>query len=68
MQITIHGIELEIDYAIEPGEKRNHGHPDNRLPDVEPEITELAVIHQGEDITDLLSDSIIKLIEKEILK
>ena len=36
--IILNGIQLDITYSLVPEEKRNLGHPDNRLPDEPSEI------------------------------
>lgn len=55
--IEYDGITLLVYYTVIPEEKRNHGHPDDRLPDVEEELLIDRVELYGydeEDIQDLL--------------
>lgn len=55
--IEYDGITLLVYYTVIPEEKRNYGHPDDRLPDVESEIIidEIELhSYDEEEIQDLL--------------
>lgn len=65
--ITIHGIALDVDYEYTPYEHNNHGHPDNRLPDVDEEVELIGVYVKGVNILSLLSEDVQAEIENNIL-
>lgn len=54
-EIEYDNLSLIIDYDVFPSEERNHGHPDDRLPDVEEEFSINDIIVVGWDIEEIKS-------------
>lgn len=67
--IEYDGLTLLVDFSYTPPEKRNYGHPDDRLPDVEEEFTinevELYAYNQ-EEVIDLLKTKLKGKIDENI--
>lgn len=58
-QITMRDTKLEVEFEFTPGEINNYGHPDDRLPDIEPEVEIVSIWHKGEDIILLMADELV---------
>lgn len=67
-QITVHGITLGVEYEYTPFESNNYGNPDDRLPDIEPEVEIISIWHKGEDIILLMADDVLADIELALLQ
>lgn len=67
-QITMHDRKLKVEFEYTPGEINNWGHPDDRLPDIEPEVEIVSIWHKGEDIILLVNENIVADIELALLQ
>lgn len=63
IQIKFHGLLLNVYYGVLPEETRNHGHPDNRLPD-----EELDICVTNASIEDFSPDWLEQLVKEELTK
>lgn len=65
--IEVNGINLNVYYTMVPGEKPNYyGHPDLWSEGTPPELTIGYIEHEGADITPILCDESLKLIEEAV--
>lgn len=68
--VTVEGIELDVYFVYESEERRNWGHPDERLPDVPLSIyiEEARLTGSKIDIYDLLSEEVKNKVEYQLKK